>query len=767
MTLRRASLLALLLLLLGAAALAVSVRRRAPDADPVRSLLALATTPRPAPADPVAATAGHLPSDELARLVEAQVRLVPGAGALRSPAQLLAEREGTGLDRARLLVALLEAAGRRARLVQSAERAPAGDAAPGGASAAFDEELAELGPRLWARVAGERAWLDGARAPAPTGACWAQVYEGDWRDLPLGGVAGPWTPIDAAELTARSWTVTLRVLAVDTAGGESERLVFTRPAEELHGAPLAVAMVPDGSLDALRPTVLLDRQVIAGQPVAREGCARLLLVVETVGPDVARSAVRDLAVAPEEASDAVTGLALCGVARLAITTGRLADVELQAAVQADLALAGDALIEQGFEGDVAPSWRTRARHALRGLALLRRGRDLAGQVGATAGLVRAWQARPAVVVERLSTRIVAGAGGGRLVRSRGLDLVDPGHGFAPRDGQAPELAARAAVEQAIVDGRLEALALGSGATTSIDLLGQALRDGDELASERPAGAWSDGWSTTEGHVAAGYRTTSARGQVVGLRLDPGPQVVPILVDGTGGANQDEMEMTTQEADDAMNALDPTYGARQAEKADRAQQAREEVVRKAADFVSDLLPPEALPAGFVLKGILGHLERVAKAYRQAGSFMDLVGQQIAGEEVDPAALDALAKQLEATIRGFGKELAFDFAKEIFTGVFTGFPANAGGIPESLRGLVDHDRQVVLEGLRDGTIDHLADAARRSDGLREAGFSEAERREYFSTLDTDANRKILDAWLSKPVAEREPEAVLREQLRGERA
>lgn len=765
MTLRRASLLALLLLL-GATALTVAVARRpGPVDDPARALLAGAFAPPVAPADPVVATAGHLSSDELARLVEDQVRLVPGAGTMRSPAQLLAEREGTGLDRARLLVALLEAAGRRARLVRSAEAAPLDDA-PGEASPAFAAELAELGPRLWSRVATERAWLDAARAPAPDGACWAQVHEaGGWRDLPLGGVAGPWTPIDADELAARRWTVTLRVVAVDAAGVEAERLVVTRPAEALHGAPLAVAMVPDGSFDALRPTALLDRERIAGAPVARAGCARLLLVVETVGPDVARSAVRDLAVAPDGAPDAVTGLALCGVARLAITTGRLADVELQAAVEADLALAGDALIEQGFEGDAAPSWRTRARHALAGLALLRRGRDLAGQVGATAGRVRAWQARPAVVVERLSTRLE----GGRLVRSRGLDLVDPGHGFAPLAGQAQELAARAAVEQAVVDGRLEAQALGARATSSIDLLGQALRGDDPLASDRPAGAWSDAWSDAAGPVAAGYRTTSVGGRVVGLRLDPGPQVVPILTDGTGGASQDEMEMTADEYDAALKDLDPTYDEREAEKAEAALTKREE---EAAKALSKFLPPESLPGGFLLKGIIGHLQRVAKAYRQAGSFMDLVSKQIATGEVDPKALDDVARQLEETIRGLGREAVEEFAKEIFESALDAVK----GVPEWLPdGPIEKTKDAIAGEAKDRGLDafgdrmkqHVEDAARRSDGLREAGFTEEERREYFSTLDTDANRKLLDAWLETPEASREAPELFRERLRGERA
>lgn len=600
------------------------------------TLVAAASLRPPAPVRPDAPVGVWPGADPAAllRLVEARVRLVPYHGLLQHPSQVLAGGAANGLDRARCLRALLEAAGHRARVVVlpagAARVAPAGAASTRGLlapalAAALEAEVARVGPALRTRLAREAAWTAAAATPGPEPeVAWVQLRRGaTWLDLRFADTALPADVAAARQLwaadeRARAWRVRLTLQYEAPRGAVLRSLVWESPAADLHARAITVANLPTHDRGRLQAHLLVDGKVVTRGVQLHVGGddvpVRLALRVDVEGPGGARSFVRELAGAPRPDTSAIErAFELAFVARLAVTTGPVDAATLDRATAAALRRAGRLLLAPRDPRAGAADAPPEDGPSVRALALLRASSALAAGAAAAVG----FQDRPALAIDL--TRVVVRPTG--LERRRGLDLVDPGHAFRGPD------AAGAAADQAIVDGALETIALGGLAPVdaSHGRAAAALLAGEPLAAPRAAGAWSD---------AAGGATPTyvVAPDGAGWRLDPGPQVVPILADGTGGA-------ATIEA---------------------AREGRVRTVTDAIGAAALLAPLDMLPAGALTQALAAYFARLRKAWLGAAGAMRRVAAMIAGDEgPSPAELARLERQLQA----LGPQLASDLATSL--------------------------------------------------------------------------------------------------------
>jgi hypothetical protein len=645
--------------------------------------------------------------EALQRHVAERVSLVPYEGALAAPADALVARVANDLDRARLLAALLAAAGHEARVVVLPARTPGVVVEHAAASHAsrtsfapalradLEERVAALAPVAWERLRTERAWLAGAdRSRASGVVAWTQVRRaGAWVDLLFPDTSIPpqarrlATPLDDATLASLTWTVTLRLTLRWVDGASTDALSFTSSAAELHARAITVVNLPAPSLARFVPTLLVGDRRVDGAPFElgpdRELAAQLL-EIETRGPGRTRRSTRVLVGPRGAANDVERGLEVAALARIVVLTGPLGDEAHADAIGRGLAWAAARL-----RGDDDAAWL--AAPPLRALTLLRASRALAGHVGDAARRTLAYQDRPAVAIERAW---VAATPAG-LRRRRGLDLVDPGHAFRGPD------AGRAAVEQGVLDGALEQLAVSDlGGVTSQAQLEALLPTGAFDAGRPDGSAWSD---EVDG-APPRYRLQACSTGLVGWRLDPGPQLVPILADGTGGAA----------------AID-------------AEAARLGTAAEAVAWGSMLVPGQVLPFAPLMAGLVGYDLQLARTYRRAASALDGVAARIAGDP-DDGGLDEALRELALDLDALGPTLASSLAEALVADaaaavVFS--PALARSLGEVVEPLV---RQTARErraatASRALSFRQIAETARE---LRRAGFSREEVRRFFEEL-----------------------------------
>jgi hypothetical protein len=285
---------------------------------------------------------------------------------------------------------------------------------------------------------------------------------------------------------------------------------------------------------------------------------------------------------------------------------------------------------------------------------------LSGQIGTAGRELFAYQGRPAVVFERDYPEIVNGT----MKLWSSFDIVDPGHASSC-DNCPAETPLQTAVEQSVLDGLLEDWIAGNKqATSSHQLVQKLLNYGAPLNKQRPATAlWSD--NHTSGSMA--YRLGTVTGSLTGWRLDPGPQVVPILAEGQGGVKADAVK------DAASAATSSLIGA-------IIQNASTKC--GASDIVGSMIlamagAPMTSP---LLGGIVSHMCRVAEAYNKAADALNCLEFM----DNDCSSRNA-AKDLENMLKGLGKALAIDLAVAQALDIAVG-AAVEGIISPAVRGMM---------------------------------------------------------------------------------
>jgi hypothetical protein len=650
------------------------------------------------------------------------VRRRPYSGSLQTPEQVLQSGEANSLDRARLLEALLLATGHQARVVSISDLPPslqpdAGASTPGLPAAAIkklESEVAALAPALWKQIEAQPAlkaqWLQSIK-PLSSEFFWTQVFENNhWDDLlPADSKLSPAQIARAQLLTpeqlaAQTWKIKIAVTLVE-AGGERELLAHEAAASALHATALTFVNAPSGSLQKFVPTLLVGEKKIEGSPIALDPKAStppvFRLNLEVRGPNETRRFTRVLAAPSKTANDLEKGLEAASLARIAILTSSISDVEYARLISTDLKTQARLLLDPPEEKALL----LMNRAACAALGLLDTSQRLSGSLGQYSRQSQAFQARPAIAIERafVETRTE------NLTVRRGFDLVDPGHAFWA--GKS-EVAAQAAVEQGVADAVLEEWTTDAPhATTSLRALRAALQGNAVWKTGTATAEWNDA-STP---AAPQYLMAGEAAPRGGVRLEAGPQVVPILSNGTGGTLEDQ---------------------RQAE--------RLKDVCKVLSWSGMLIPAEIMPQGFLFSALVNYHCKLAEAYNKAASILEGLFNG-GGPDADA---EKKIKELENDIRGLGPQLAADAvggalmdaglglairpvaqaARELASPILgalgrrgSEYLANAIG-----RGAREGGEGAMQNAARNGYNRSVAQWARR---MREAGWTRAEREAFF--------------------------------------
>jgi hypothetical protein len=210
------------------------------------------------------------------------------------------------------------------------------------------------------------------------------------------------------------------------------------------------------------------------------------------------------------------------------------------------------------------------------------------------------------------------------MRRHTFDLVDPGHSlYAPKVSQ-DELV-QAAVEQSIADAWLEdKVAAGATVTTSRGAIHEIVTSSAPLRSQKQSRELAE---DAYGNVSATYRLGStSQGSVAGWRFDPGPQVVPILSDLSGG---------TEVSSGSMARVGTLCGR--------------------LITANLLVPVEVFPQKLLVGGLVQYDCKLAQTYVRAAKGLDIVSQQLSGNTPAPA---ASGEDLDSMIRGLGPDLLRD-------------------------------------------------------------------------------------------------------------
>jgi len=439
--------------------------------------------------------------EALLRVVEQSVTLRPYRGSMVEPAAVLMGGSSNSLDRARLLAALVEFNGHEARIVYSerpvavsypGRTPPSLQTVPRSTLAAVEKLVQRDSPKLFRRLCpSQQSCTDWPpETTSSPRAFWVQVNQGSgWMNLLPGDTEV--TPqamaamkvLSGPELQGLGWIV--RVEITNSYGDAATQKVLSAElsAARLHAKAISFDNLPQDN--GFLPVLSIDGEAPrAGQFFALSESAGALryqqLHVELQGPGESWRYSRLLAVP----NPAASGLEMVTRARLTVTTGPVWTEYSEYLQTRTMDRLANLLHAPDNKRDDSPANFT----SFRALTLLALSYRFAGHVGITGPVVYSYQARPAVIVERIEATEEEGTA--QLLSS--FDLVDMGHAIDCRDCTV-EQRQRAAVEQGLVDAFLEdALFTGIGGTSSHRLTQSLISSGDSLGRQPPRYAtWPD------------------------------------------------------------------------------------------------------------------------------------------------------------------------------------------------------------------------------------------------------------------------------------
>lgn len=579
--------------------------------------------------------------DALLAAVQTQIALVPYEGSFAQPAQILDSGAANSLDRARLLSALLAASGTQTRIVSVRQE---GASALATYATANHAALPSVTPPVLAAVQKEVTDVPSAILPKLTSGtnlanaiagaqpeqrlCWVQYQlSGQWTDLipsdmKIGQAqrAGAQVLSDAAE-SKLAWHIKLTVanqMTGDSPGKGKEVLSYSAPASDLNALAITFLDRPDGSLTKFVPTLLVGSKKIEGTGFAwKAGNKELrdqLLKIDVVGPTEARRFVRVLVGERGTASEAERGIEIAASARITVLTGLVSDARFERVVADNLSQSARVLFHNP-DNDPNPAPSNAA--SIPSIAVLDASHRYAGHLGDAVKQVLAFQGRPAVALDRDFVEVV----GDSLTRNHSFDLLDPGHSLYGMKVPGETLL-QAAIDQSVVDALLEDwMATGSSVTTSRHATSDLLASGAQFSSTKPPSSLA---TDDFGKQRPAYRlaSTGQNGILAGWRLDPGPQLVPILGDGSGG---------TRSVNDQM--------------------ARVQTLCTGLTWANYLVPSEIFPAKLLVGGIVNYDCHLAQAYVKAADVMNGIAAQIGGDAPPSNTTpDDVAKQIKEMTDG---------------------------------------------------------------------------------------------------------------------
>jgi hypothetical protein len=665
--------------------------------------------------------------DKLLAGIQNQVALVPYEGSMAEPAQIFASGMANSLDRARLLAALLTASGTQARVVsvrQDGKSAAATYATSPRAAlprvrpevlAAVQKEVADHSAAIFTKLSGgTNLATNVASAKAEQRLYWVQYQNsGKWVDLIASDMNVAAAQRQAAQVLSAdaesklAWQIKLTVINLPTGNSPAkgkEVLSYSARASGLNAIPVTFLNRPDGSLKKFIPTLLVGDKKIEGTGFAsKDGPKELrnqLLKIDVTGPAEARHFVRVLVGEPGASSEAERGLEIATSAQITVQTGIVSDAQFERAITGSFSQSARLLFHSPAPGQNPEPDNSASIPAI---AILDASHRFAGQVGEFSKHVLAFQARPAIALDRDFVQVKADS----LARTHSFDLIDPGHSLYGAN-VAAETLLRAAAEQSEIDALLEDwMATGESVITSRRIINNLLASGAEFGLSKPSPTLS---TDDFGKIHPVYRTVSdaQNGIFAGWRVDPGPQVVPIIGDLSGGTR-------------SVNG----------------QMARLKTLCTGLTWGAILVPAEIFPPTFMLGGIVNYDCQLAKAYVKSAAVIDGLASQIGGAPPSTGTSpDDVAKQIKEMTDG----LINDIIKNAIASAVKGM---------AVRGITD-----VTSEAAESIISKLVDAAAE---YINGKLSESGEKDALSNADTAAIKDAVQSAMKLEQSGASPEQV----------
>ncbi|HTD22059.1 MAG TPA: hypothetical protein VK738_05365 [Terriglobales bacterium] len=579
--------------------------------------------------------------------IEKRIALVPYEGSLSTPADLLTTGLANSLDRAQLVQAVLKSSGIEARIVSTGQdgkivfaKYPATmpvnlPPVKPDVLEALRKEVSEVSPLVLAKLKKQKG---GNWAASLTGAkmekrlYWVQYQRsGNWVDLVPEDTTVPESKRSSAQvlspddLAALQWQVKLTVTNSFSAGPQEQQvLTFSAPASDLNGAALTFFNRPDDS-QQFTPYFFYGDKTLPGTkfPVKQDDheLDHQLLKIDVAGPSGSRHFERVLVGPKGTESNSERMLEIATLARITVVTRSISDEEFKRSISGNLAQCARLVFGKAGELQSGPSANFVSPAAIGVLDTSHR----AAGLGAAGEQVLAFQGRPALALEHDFLQV----NGDALEHRHSFDLIDPGHSeYAPKAGK--DTMVQAAIEQSVVDAWLEdRVTSGKTVLTSRGAVHELLASAAPLnISKPPAMLGADKYGTIRPAYLLGAAT---QGKAAGWRFDPGPQLVPVLWNYSGG---------TESADTPVARVQKLCDA----------------IPKGLWFV----PAEVFPQKFLVGGLVKYDCALQKAYLAAASRIEDIGRLIGGEA--PASPGVSDDDLKKMI----DELGPDLVKNILLG-----------------------------------------------------------------------------------------------------
>jgi hypothetical protein len=551
--------------------------------------------------------------------IEKRIALVPYEGSLAGPTDLPAAGLANSLDRAQLVQTVLKSSGIEARIVSISQDGKIVFAKYPAATPvnlppvkpdvleALRKEVAEVSPLVLAKLKSQKggnwaASLSGAKMEKRL--YWVQYQRsGAWVDLIPEDTTVPENKrsnaqvLSPEDLTAQQWQVRLTVTNSFSGNAQDQDVLsFSAPASDLNGAALTFFNRADDAQKQFIPYLFYRDKAIPGTsfPVKQndQELDHQLLKIEVTGPGGTRHFERVLVGPKGDESPSERLLEIATLARITVLTRSISDEEFKRGIAGNLVQCASLVF--GKAGQVQ-SGQSANFISPAAIAVLDTSHRAAGGLGEVGRQILAFQGRPALALEHDFLQV----NGNGLERRHSFDLIDPGHSlYAPNAGKDALL--QAAIEQSVADAWLEErVTSGKTVITSRRAVRDVLVSKSPLNISKPPSMLG---ADTYGTVRPAYLLGAAtQGKAAGWRFDPGPQLVPVLWNYTGG---------TESADTPV--------------------ARVQQLCKAIPTGLLFVPTEMFPQKFLAGGLVKYDCALAATYVAAAARIDIIARQIGGE-----------------------------------------------------------------------------------------------------------------------------------------
>tara|TARA_R110001599_G_scaffold353737_1_gene595985 strand:+ start:5587 stop:8562 length:2976 start_codon:yes stop_codon:yes gene_type:complete len=615
-----------------------------------------------------AAGLSGLSPELLLKILDRRLVLRPYRGSMVDPVAVLMGGSSNSLDRARLMAALLADKGRQVRIVYAPSgktsiaypvtTPPSLQTAPVGSLADIERHVQRNAPGLFRRLCpSAQACADWpAQEIYADKVYWAQINTGSgWQDLvPADTHLSPAAMVSTRVLSEEELQQLRWMIDISVSNSYGNRppvtvLKVKLPAAQMHAQPITYDNLLQTESDKFLPALSFGDEVLrTGQAFSStrdsEPLHHQTLHIALTGPGEQWRHSRLLAKPVPQAGN----LQMVVRARITIATGPDWTEATEYLQTRTLDRLANLLYAPHEEREDSPINLT----SFRALSLLSLSRRFSGHVGLVGPTVYSYQGRPAVIIERLYPSF----SGEDVGLFSSFDLLDMGNSVYCSNCSQQQRR-QAAVEQGLLDGYLEdAVMVGEVGMTSHRLTLQLLKSGKRLSSQLPRVAlWADSYNNNP----AGYRLATVDSLTTGWRLDPGPQLTPLLGPGTGGASSQVMAQSAGRGGRVLPGAPGIYNPFSQGVSGFVMASIRHASTKcgATDIGGSIIlalagAPMTAP---LLSGIVGHMCRTAEAYNKAASALNCL--EFMGND---CSAEKHARDLEKMLGGLGRELGIDLA-----------------------------------------------------------------------------------------------------------